>query len=171
MQYRSSGYAFLPRPPPKEHAADFRLAGCQDIDDALHARRLPNGNIEAGVRESIVVLSDIAKLTLRSQTSPTSPTLFTPTTRWTPKLRRAERPSTSSTNVSTCCLIFSARTSAVCDLSLSDWPSLSSGFVPSPFFRVHLVETSRRVGDHRGGRYRQRSLHQVGHRLEGGLHV
>lgn len=24
--------------------------GCQDIDDALHARRLPNGNIEAGVR-------------------------------------------------------------------------------------------------------------------------
>ncbi len=24
---------------------------CQDIDDALHARRLPNGNIEAGVRE------------------------------------------------------------------------------------------------------------------------
>ena len=27
------------------------LKGCQDIDDALHARRLPNGNIEAGVRE------------------------------------------------------------------------------------------------------------------------
>lgn len=26
--------------------------GCQDIDDALHARKLPNGNIEAGVRES-----------------------------------------------------------------------------------------------------------------------
>lgn len=25
--------------------------GCQDIDDALHARPLPNGNIEAGVRE------------------------------------------------------------------------------------------------------------------------
>ena len=25
--------------------------GCQDIDDALHARKLPNGNIEAGVRE------------------------------------------------------------------------------------------------------------------------
>lgn len=24
---------------------------CQDIDDALHARQLPNGNIEAGVRE------------------------------------------------------------------------------------------------------------------------
>jgi exosome complex exonuclease DIS3/RRP44 len=24
--------------------------GCQDIDDALHARLLPNGNIEAGVR-------------------------------------------------------------------------------------------------------------------------
>lgn len=26
--------------------------GCQDIDDALHARLLPNGNVEAGVRES-----------------------------------------------------------------------------------------------------------------------
>lgn len=26
---------------------------CQDIDDALHARLLPNGNIEAGVREYI----------------------------------------------------------------------------------------------------------------------
>lgn len=26
--------------------------GCQDIDDALHARLLPNGNIEAGVRAS-----------------------------------------------------------------------------------------------------------------------
>lgn len=25
--------------------------GCQDIDDALHARMLPNGNIETGVRE------------------------------------------------------------------------------------------------------------------------
>lgn len=27
--------------------------GCQDIDDALHAKRLPNGNIEAGVRELV----------------------------------------------------------------------------------------------------------------------
>jgi len=27
------------------------VKGCQDIDDALHARRLPNGNTEAGVRE------------------------------------------------------------------------------------------------------------------------
>lgn len=26
------------------------FTGCQDIDDALHARPLPNGNIEAGVR-------------------------------------------------------------------------------------------------------------------------
>lgn len=25
--------------------------GCQDIDDALHAKRLPNGNIQAGVRK------------------------------------------------------------------------------------------------------------------------
>ena len=29
--------------------------GCQDIDDALHARQLANGNIEAGVRESMLV--------------------------------------------------------------------------------------------------------------------
>jgi exosome complex exonuclease DIS3/RRP44 len=28
------------------------LLDCQDIDDALHARLLPNGNIEAGVRKS-----------------------------------------------------------------------------------------------------------------------
>jgi len=27
--------------------------GCQDIDDALHARLLPNGNIEAGVRKCL----------------------------------------------------------------------------------------------------------------------
>lgn len=29
----------------------YSCSGCQDIDDALHARALPNGNIEAGVRE------------------------------------------------------------------------------------------------------------------------
>lgn len=32
--------------------------GCQDIDDALHARPLPNGNIEAGVRTLKFPLSD-----------------------------------------------------------------------------------------------------------------
>ena len=32
------------------HFSDDFL-GCQDIDDALHARQLPNGNIEAGVRK------------------------------------------------------------------------------------------------------------------------
>ena len=25
--------------------------GCTDIDDALHARKLPNGNFEVGVRK------------------------------------------------------------------------------------------------------------------------
>jgi exosome complex exonuclease DIS3/RRP44 len=30
--------------------------GCQDIDDALHARPLPNGNIEAGVRAYLPLL-------------------------------------------------------------------------------------------------------------------
>ena len=29
------------------------LLDCQDIDDALHARLLPNGNIETGVRKSL----------------------------------------------------------------------------------------------------------------------
>lgn len=31
--------------------ACFGEIGCQDIDDALHAKRLSNGNIEAGVRK------------------------------------------------------------------------------------------------------------------------
>lgn len=30
-------------------------SGCQDIDDALHAKLLPNGNIEAGVRQSVSI--------------------------------------------------------------------------------------------------------------------
>ena len=33
--------------------------GCQDIDDALHARKLPNGNVEAGVRECDVSVGSI----------------------------------------------------------------------------------------------------------------
>lgn len=35
----------------KTSTLNFGLLGCQDIDDALHARRLTNGNIEAGVRK------------------------------------------------------------------------------------------------------------------------
>jgi exosome complex exonuclease DIS3/RRP44 len=35
-----------------------RILGCQDIDDALHARPLPNGNIQAGVRKCCALLSD-----------------------------------------------------------------------------------------------------------------
>lgn len=34
-----------------ESGVEADYPGCQDIDDALHARPLPNGNIEAGVRE------------------------------------------------------------------------------------------------------------------------
>lgn len=33
------------------------VIGCQDIDDALHAKPLPNGNIEAGVRKSIYMFT------------------------------------------------------------------------------------------------------------------
>ena len=35
------------------------LLDCQDIDDALHARLLPNGNIEAGVRKAFSNLSSL----------------------------------------------------------------------------------------------------------------
>jgi exosome complex exonuclease DIS3/RRP44 len=41
------------------------LLDCQDIDDALHARLLPSGNIEAGVRKSFYIFID--DLTLTSQ--------------------------------------------------------------------------------------------------------
>ena len=34
-----------------------QFSGCQDIDDALHARSLPNGNIEAGVRTYMLILT------------------------------------------------------------------------------------------------------------------
>jgi exosome complex exonuclease DIS3/RRP44 len=34
---------------PRETTTYMHAIGCQDIDDALHARRLPNGHIEAGV--------------------------------------------------------------------------------------------------------------------------
>ncbi|KIK68485.1 hypothetical protein GYMLUDRAFT_35913, partial [Collybiopsis luxurians FD-317 M1] len=43
VPYRPFGKAILDCLPPKE-------SSCQDIDDALHAKILPNGNIEAGVR-------------------------------------------------------------------------------------------------------------------------
>jgi exosome complex exonuclease DIS3/RRP44 len=33
----------------RKWCTDTSSIGCQDIDDALHARRLPNGNVEAGV--------------------------------------------------------------------------------------------------------------------------
>lgn len=39
-------------------SSHLRVIDCQDIDDALHARILPNGNIEAGVRECLSQCSD-----------------------------------------------------------------------------------------------------------------
>jgi exosome complex exonuclease DIS3/RRP44 len=67
-------------------------SGCQDIDDALHARPLPNGNIEAGVRKSkrsFAVVAYLAKiLTRRMQTLPMSHTSCTRTTRWMPRQLR-----------------------------------------------------------------------------------
>lgn len=42
---------------------DADETGCTDIDDALHARPLPNGNIEAGVRKSILPLQRALPMT------------------------------------------------------------------------------------------------------------
>jgi len=80
-----------------------RCAECQDIDDALHARQLENGNIEAGVRESHHksferIISDIPTKIL-----PTFPTLSCLITQWTPKLRLAGLRFTLLTSASTCC--------------------------------------------------------------------
>jgi len=48
LQYRSSWCVFLHSPTYCEGYPDIGI-GCQDIDDALHARVLPNGNYEVGV--------------------------------------------------------------------------------------------------------------------------
>lgn len=64
--------------------------GCQDIDDALHARQLPNGNIEAGVREyrpvSGFLTTQLSWCCL--QISRMSHTLCTRTTLWMQKRNR-----------------------------------------------------------------------------------
>jgi exosome complex exonuclease DIS3/RRP44 len=66
--------------------------GCQDIDDALHARRLPNGNIEAGVRECDAFIHSIKyPNAIPLQISQMFLILFSRTTRWTSKPLRAER--------------------------------------------------------------------------------
>lgn len=115
------------------------MIGCQDIDDALHARPLPNGNIEAGVRESqhFLLLSDSrARTYLPSltsfQTLPTSRTSFFLRIPWTRRLPLEERPSTSSTSESTCFPLFLERTCAPFDPTSSDWLSRVSGCVLSP---------------------------------------
>jgi exosome complex exonuclease DIS3/RRP44 len=70
--------------------ADY--VGCTDIDDALHARPLPNGNIEAGVRkyfhQEILNVAD-------KQTSLMYPISSTPTTPWTPRQHHEAPPSIS----------------------------------------------------------------------------
>lgn len=48
LQYRSTRY-YLSKL--ENWYTNFLITGCQDIDDALHAHRLANGNIEAGVRK------------------------------------------------------------------------------------------------------------------------
>ena len=74
---------------------------CQDIDDALHARPLPNGNIEAGVRESNLMLLYGAVLNYK-QISPTFLISYIPTTQWTVRQHREGRQYIWSTSESTC---------------------------------------------------------------------
>ena len=74
------------------------VKGCQDIDDALHARRLPNGNIEAGVREFDASLGSNALYEVPLQTSQTFLILFFRKTRWMQKLLHVGRQYISLTN-------------------------------------------------------------------------
>ena len=82
---------------------DADVAGCTDIDDALHARQLPNGNIEAGVRKSRVPLLHKRIRSLHYQTLLMCHILSCPIMRWTPKLPPEVQRSISSTSESTCC--------------------------------------------------------------------
>lgn len=71
---------------------NYYSQGCQDIDDALHARRLPNGNVEAGVRERDVLIHSIKYPNeVPLQISQMSLILFSLTTRWTSKPLRVEQ--------------------------------------------------------------------------------
>jgi exosome complex exonuclease DIS3/RRP44 len=69
--------------------------GCQDIDDALHARRLPNGRIEAGVRMCRGL--SLAQADACLQTLPMFLISCNPTTRWMRKPARVVLRCTSST--------------------------------------------------------------------------
>jgi exosome complex exonuclease DIS3/RRP44 len=72
--------------------------GCKDIDDALHAHKLPNGNFEARTRAAALAgASGSSRLcrrvcTRRSAcTSPTCHTSSSPTRRWTRRRRSGAR--------------------------------------------------------------------------------
>ena len=79
---------------------NYSRKGCQDIDDALHARQLPNGNIEAGVRKRDVFIHSIKyPNAIPLQISPMFLISFSRTTRWTLKPLRAERQYILLTNV------------------------------------------------------------------------
>ena len=87
--------------------------GCQDIDDALHAMQLPNGNIEAGVRELLYLFNHCRILT-RQQILLMFLILSFPIIRWTQKQLLVARPSISSTNVLTCFHRCWGQTSVLC---------------------------------------------------------
>lgn len=84
-------------PPGTHHSSALFLGnadgvGCTDIDDALHARPLPNGNIEAGVRESLFLKQQ--KEYTDKQISPMYLTLSYLTMQWIQKLLLVVLPST-----------------------------------------------------------------------------
>ena len=108
---------------------DEFFLGCQDIDDALHARQLPNGNIEAGVRKcpDLPLPFFDAALILYPQTSPTYHTLYILIHPWIARQLPEELPYTWSTSALTCCLLSLERIFALCDRSLSDWRFRRSG--------------------------------------------
>lgn len=101
--------------------------GCQDIDDALHARKLPNGNIEAGVRECRRIFFRARLIT--EQILRMSLTSFYPTIRWIRKPPPEGRLCISSISGSICFPLFWGPTCARCGHSLRGWRSPSYGSV------------------------------------------
>lgn len=124
--------------------------GCQDIDDALHARRLPNGNIEAGVH-----IADVSHFV-----HPDNPM------------------DTEAASRGTTVYLVDKRVDMLPHLLGTNLCSLRP-FVERLAFSVLWVRLPRSVvyctntcaGDQRCGRHRQRPLHQVCHRVQGGVHV
>ena len=121
--------------------------GCQDIDDALHARRLPNGNIEAGVH-----IADVSHF-VHPDNPMDAEAADRGTTVYLVDKRIDMLPSLLGTNL--------------CSLR----PYVER-LAFSVFWvrRTHIGVTDD-AGIGRRRQHRQRALHQVGHRQQGRLHL